>query len=82
MDQFFPKLHAVCYAVRILKPFVTQEILTMVYYAYFHLIINNDIIFWGDSPYSISNFRLQKQAIRIIMSTRNREIPVEIYSKH
>jgi hypothetical protein len=38
MDQLFPKLRAACYAVRVLKPFVTQEILTMVYYAYFHLI--------------------------------------------
>jgi hypothetical protein len=73
MDQLFPTLREACYAVRVLKLFVTQEILTMVYYAYFHLIVNNDIIFWGDSPYSINNFRLQKQAIRIIMSTRNRD---------
>jgi len=75
MDQLFPKLHAAYYAVRALKLFMTQEILAMVYYAYtyFHLIVNNDIIFWGYSPCSINIFRLQKKAIRMIMSTRNRD---------
>jgi len=63
MDQLFPKLCAAYYAVSVLKLCMTQETLAMVYYAYtyFHLIMNNDIIFWGDSPYSINVFRLQKK---------------------
>jgi hypothetical protein len=72
MDQLFSKLRAACYAVRVLKRFMTQETLAVVYYAYFHLIMNNGIIFRGDSPYSINSFRLQKKAIRIIMSARIR----------
>jgi hypothetical protein len=61
MDQLLPKLCAACYAVRVLKPFMTQETLAMVYYAYFHSIMNNGIIFWGNSPHSINIFRLQKR---------------------
>jgi hypothetical protein len=60
-DQLLPKFSAACYAVGVLKPFITQEILVMVYYAYFHLIMNYDIIFWGTSPYSKNIFRLQKR---------------------
>ena len=61
MDQIFPKLCRACYAVRVLKPFITQETLVMVYYAYFHLNMNNGIIFWGDSPYSTNIFSLRKK---------------------
>jgi hypothetical protein len=45
----------------------------MVYYAYIHLSMNYDFIFWGNSPYCINIFRLQKKAVRIITSTRNRD---------
>jgi hypothetical protein len=44
----------------------------MVYCAYYHLSMNYDVIFWGNSPYSINIFRLLKKAIRIITNTRNR----------
>jgi len=62
-DQLLPKFSAACYASRVLKPFMTQEILVMVYYVYFHPIMNYAIIFWGSSPYSINIFRLQEKAI-------------------
>jgi hypothetical protein len=47
--------------------------ITMIYYAYFHSLMNYDFIFWGNSPYSVHIFRLQRKVIRIITSTRNRE---------
>jgi hypothetical protein len=31
------------------------------------------IIFWGNSPYSIKLFRIQKKAIRIIMALKKRD---------
>jgi hypothetical protein len=40
IDQLFPKLSAACYAVRVLKPFKTQETLVMLYCAYFHAVMN------------------------------------------
>jgi len=35
--------------------------LSTAYYAYFHSIMNYGITFWGNSPYSINIFRLQKK---------------------
>jgi hypothetical protein len=71
--QLLPKLSAASYAIRVLKPFIIQETLVMVYYDFFHSLMNYGITFWGTSPKSINIFRLQKKAIRIITSTRNRD---------
>jgi hypothetical protein len=38
-DPLIPKLSSACYAIRAIKPFVNQETLLIVYYAYFHSII-------------------------------------------
>jgi hypothetical protein len=45
----------------------------MVHDAYFHSIINYDIIFWDNSPYSINIFRLQRKVIRIITSSMTKD---------
>jgi hypothetical protein len=44
----------------------------MVYYAYFHSIMNYGIIFWGNSSYNINIFRPQKKVIKILTNTINR----------
>jgi hypothetical protein len=36
IDQLLHKLSSSCYVVRVLKQIVLQEMLVMVYYAYFH----------------------------------------------
>jgi hypothetical protein len=41
----------------------------MVYYAYFHSIMHFGIIFWGNSSYAMSIFRVQKRVLRIITGT-------------
>jgi hypothetical protein len=66
IDSLLPKLSSACYAIRAVKPYVNQETLLMVYYAYFHSIIHYGAIFWGNSSYAIHIFRLQKRAIRIM----------------
>jgi hypothetical protein len=50
--------------------------LKMVYYSYFHSIMNYGLIFWGNSSYRNNIFRLQKRIIRIIMdaSSWNSEV--------
>jgi hypothetical protein len=40
IEQIIHKLSAACYAMRSIKPFMSQETLKMVYYAYFHSIVN------------------------------------------
>jgi hypothetical protein len=51
---------------------MSRDVLIMIYYAYFHSILTYGIIFWGNSPYTINLFRLQKKAIRIICGIHNR----------
>jgi hypothetical protein len=43
----------------------------MIYYAYFHSILNYGMIFWGNSRYIIDLFRLQKRAIRTVCGIHN-----------
>jgi hypothetical protein len=66
------KLSAACYAL-------SQETLKMVYYAYFHSIVNYGLIFWGNSSHGVEIFKIQKKVIRIITGCRTREIHEEIY---
>jgi exonuclease III len=73
IDTMVPKLISACYAIRVVKSFLTQETLKMVYCSYFHSIINYVIIFCGNSSYSNIIFRLQKRAVRFIMGIRPRD---------
>jgi hypothetical protein len=43
-----PKLSSACYAVRAIKPFVSQEILKIMYHSYFHSVMKYGIILWGN----------------------------------
>jgi hypothetical protein len=80
IDQLLPKLSSACYAFRTIKPYVNQETLLMVYYAYFHSIMYYGIIFWGNSSYTINIFRLEKEkVIRIMTSTRNRNSCIQLF---
>jgi hypothetical protein len=72
IDQLLPKLNTACYAIRTLKRHLSQEILLMVCYAYFHSILNFGISFWGNSSCAISIFRVHKRVLRIMTSTGNR----------
>jgi hypothetical protein len=56
IEMTVPKLSAACFAVRAVKPFVSRDTLMMIYYSYFHSIMNYGLIFWGNSSYSNSIF--------------------------
>jgi hypothetical protein len=73
IDTVAPKLSSVCFAIRTIKPFFSQESLKMVYYSYFHSIMTYGLIFWGNSCYSNTVFRLQKIIIRIVVGIRDRD---------
>jgi hypothetical protein len=51
---------------------MSQKTLKMIYYAYFHSIVNYGLIFWGSS-YSVKIFKIQKDMIRIITGYRSRD---------
>jgi hypothetical protein len=55
------------------KPFMSLDTLKLVYYPYFHSLMNYIIIFWGTSSHSLHVFRLQKMVIWIITRSRHRD---------
>ena len=63
IDILMPKLSTACYALRMLKQTVSQDI--RIYYAYCHSLMNYGIIFWSNSNYSGKVFKLQKRVVRI-----------------
>jgi hypothetical protein len=70
-------LNAACYALRSVKPYVSQEpqeAQKMAYCDYFHSAMSYGIIFWGNSTESIKIFKMQKRVTRIILA--------EIYFKN
>jgi hypothetical protein len=73
IDNIWPKLCSACFAMRSVKPYVSQQMLKAIYYSYFHSIMSYGIIFWGQSANSIRVFRLQKRILRILMGCKNRD---------
>jgi hypothetical protein len=81
IDGLMVKLSKACYAVRSLRPFVSQESLRMIYVSYFHAVMSYGIIFWGNSSHSGNIFKLQKRVIRIITNSRSRDSCRELFKK-
>jgi len=73
IDQMMIKLSRVCYAIRYVKHFMSQDTLRKIYFSYFHSILSYDIIFWSNAAYNSNTFKIQKRRIRIIMNARNRD---------
>jgi hypothetical protein len=48
-EQVLYTLSAACYALRSVKPYMSQEIPKMLCYAYFHSALAHGIIPWGNS---------------------------------
>jgi hypothetical protein len=49
------KLSTACYAIRAVKPYMSQETLRMVYFSYVHSVMTCGIIFWAILP-TVSTF--------------------------
>jgi len=81
MDTIIPKLSSASFAMRVVKPFLSQDSLRMVYYSYSHSIMTYGLIFWGISHYSSNIFRLQKRIITIIVQIRGRDSCREHFKK-
>jgi hypothetical protein len=62
-DAIVPKLSSACFAVRTVKPFLSQESLRMVYCSYFHSIMTYGLVFWGNSYHSNTVLKLQKREV-------------------
>jgi hypothetical protein len=74
------KLNKACYLIRRSKQFLNIDTLKMIYFAFFHSIISSGLIFWGNTYHSVSIFRLQKRAIRIIVGAGYKDSCRKIFS--
>jgi len=68
IEMITTKLSSAYYAVRAIKPFVSQDILNMMYTSYFLFIMKYGILLLGNSTNNKNIFRWKKRVIRIIMA--------------
>ena len=64
------KLNTVCFVIWMIQAIMSQETLSMVYFAYIHSIMNYGIIWGWNQPYSEKIFKIQKRVIRIMTNWR------------
>ena len=67
IGEITSRLKKACYAIILIKPFMSLDVLRSTYFSYAHSIISYGIIFWENSSYSEDIFKIQKGIIRIIM---------------
>jgi hypothetical protein len=72
IEYILPKLSAACYAMRIIKPYVSLESLKVVYYSNLNSVMNYGLLFWGISSHNKKIFRMQKRIVRIMMGCRKK----------
>jgi hypothetical protein len=70
IEYILPVLSTVCYAIRIIKPYMSLETLKIIYYFNINSIINYDLPFWGTSYHSKNIFRMQKKIFEFMMGCR------------
>ena len=80
-DQLISKLNSACYVINSLKSLILLETIRMIYFASVNSIISYGIIFWSNSNYSNTIFKLQKTVIRIMMNAGSRESCRELFKK-
>ena len=66
IQNLLPKLSSACYLIRRMYPLFNTRTLKMIYYAYFHSVMEFGIMFWGASAESRKVFLLQKRIFRVI----------------
>ena len=73
IDQLNSKLNSAYYTIRSLKSFIPIETLRLIYFSNFHSLLSYGIIFWGNTGYSISLFKIQKRVIRTMVNAGKAE---------
>jgi hypothetical protein len=63
ITNFSGKLNKACYAIRAIKPFMSQESTKMIYYSYVHLLLSHGIIFCGNAPHNENIFKIWIHAV-------------------
>jgi len=61
IDTIIPKLSSANFALRVVKPSLSLDLLKMVYYSYSHSIMTYGLIFWGNSRHINIIFQTTKK---------------------
>jgi hypothetical protein len=72
IQKILPKLSRACYLIRRMYSSCNLNTLMMIYFAYFHSVMEFGIIFWGVSVESKRIFLQQKRIIRITTGSSSR----------
>jgi len=59
IETILPKLSSACFAMRSIKPLISQQMLKAIHNSQFHSIILYGLMFWGNSAHSARVFRMQ-----------------------
>jgi len=59
-------LSAACFSIKNLIHILNPDSLRIIYFAYFHSVLQHGIIFWGNSTYAHKVFKLQKRVARVM----------------
>jgi hypothetical protein len=78
-EELESKLDKSCYLIRLVKKFMSLEIVRLTYFSYVHSVPSYGIIFWGNSSYSKSFFKVQKVIIRVITNSCRRGSCSELF---
>jgi len=78
--KILPKLSSACFALRSIKPPVSQQMLKATYYSQFHSIILYGLMFWGNSEHSDKVFKIQKRIVRIMAGIGKRDSCRKLFS--
>ena len=77
IDELTFRLNKVCYAIRLVKPFLSLEVLRMIYFSYVHSIISYGIILLVVKLY----IKIKKRIMRVIMGSGSRNSCHELFKK-
>jgi len=61
VGELTPRLNKACYAIRLIKPFMSLDVLRSTYVLYVHSIISYGIIFWENSFIVKKYLKLRKE---------------------
>jgi len=61
INQILSRLSSACYAIRVITPLMSEDILKMIYHSYVHSIMTYGVIFWGNSPHSTNFLRFKNR---------------------
>jgi hypothetical protein len=79
IDMITPKSQA-CYIVKVVKPFLSQDTLKIMYYAYFHSVMTYRIIYW-EIPHTMVMFLDYKKELLELQWEPEQETHVKNFLK-